>query len=79
VNCSTQIEATSAPAHAFAPNQSSAHHARKPRRQGMRLRDVGGIDDVAQVGVGQIFEARSAFAFTAAVAGAVAAAVRRSA
>ena len=75
MNGPAQIEAPSAAAHTFAPDQPRAHHARKPRGQRMRLRDVGRIDDVAQIGGGQILETRGAFAFTAAIAGAVTAVV----
>ena len=71
MNGPAQIEAPSVPAHTFAPDQPRAHHARKPRGQRMRLRDVGRIDDVAQIGAGQILETRGAFAFTAAIAGTV--------
>ena len=72
VDGAAQIEPAAAPAHPLAPHQPRAHDARQPLGQRMRLRDVGGIDDVAQIGAGEVLEARGAFALAAAVAGGIA-------
>ena len=72
VDGAAQIETAAAPAHALAAHQPRAHDAGEPRGQLMRLRDIGGIDDVAQIGARQVLVARGALAFAAAVAGEVA-------
>jgi hypothetical protein len=72
MNGAAQVKAPPAPMYSFAANKARAHDARKPRGECMCLRDIGGIDDVAQIGAGQILEARRAFAFAAAVVGVIA-------
>ncbi len=72
VNGAAQIEPPSAPTHALTADQARAHDARQPRGQLMRLFDILGLDDVAQIGGGEVVEARGAFAFAAAVAGDIA-------
>src|ERR1700721_658548 len=58
-----------------APDESRAHDAGKTFGERLGLRDVSGIDDLAKVNGGEIFKARGAFAFPAAIAGAVTVAV----
>ena len=62
-----QIEPATAPPDAFAAHQTRAHDAGKPRGERVRCRNVVGIDDVAEIGGAQGFDARGAFAATAAV------------
>src|SRR5262249_47777045 len=45
VNCVPQIETPSAPTHTLASHQSRPHYARKPRRERVRLRDIGRVQN----------------------------------
>src|SRR5689334_14474034 len=62
VNGAAQIEAPPAPAHALATHQSRPHHPRQPRRKRVRLRDIGSVHNVAQVGACKVLEPGSALA-----------------
>ena len=67
MNGAAQIEPPAAAADLLAAHQARAHDPGKPRRERMRRRDLVGIDDVAQIGRRQIFDARRALAAAAAL------------
>src|SRR5262245_47915275 len=71
VNCVPQIETPSAPTHTLASHQSRPHYARKPRRERVRLRDIGRLDNMAQIHACEVFAARGAFTLAAAITGIV--------
>src|ERR1700731_2892551 len=75
MNGAAQVEPSPTPAHLLATDEPRAHDAGKTFGERLGLRDVIGIDDVANVDGGEIFKARGAFAFPAAIAGAVTVAV----
>ena len=62
-----QVKTLSASAHLRAAYEARAHGAREPRRKGVGLGDIGRIEDVTQIGSGEVFRPRSAFAPAAAV------------
>ena len=62
VNGATQIEPAAATANLLAAHEPRAHDAGKSRGERLRRRDVRRIDYVPQVGGGECFGARSAFA-----------------
>ncbi len=67
VDGAAQVEPAPAPPDALAAHEARAHHAGKPRGERVRRRNVVGIDDMAQIGRAQGFDARGAFAAAAAV------------
>ena len=71
VDGAAQIEPVAAPAGEVAAGQPRAHDAGETRGDGVRLGDLGGIGDLAEIRLGEVFGARGAF--RAAFAGAVAA------
>ena len=73
VNGSPQIEPVAAPARQIAPGQPRAHGPRQPRRGVMRLLDLRGIGQFAEIHLGQIVGTRGAF--HAAFAGAIGAGI----
>src|ERR1700734_2254578 len=62
VDGAAQIEPPAAFADLFAAHQACAHDAGKPRRERMCRRNLFGVDDVAQIGCREIFDARGALA-----------------
>src|SRR5580693_8565466 len=62
MNGAAQIEPPAAAADLLAAHQARAHDAGKSRRQRVCGRNLFGIDDVAQIGRRQIFNARGALA-----------------
>ena len=75
VNGPAQIEPVAAPPRQIAPRQPRAHRPRQPRGGVMRLLDLRGIGQLAEIHLGQIVGARGAF--HAAFAGAIGAGHRR--
>jgi len=67
MNGAAQIDPPPAAADFLAADQTGAHDAGEPCRQRVGRRNVVRINDVAQIGAGQRFNARRAFAAAAAV------------
>src|SRR5580704_6486960 len=62
MNGAAQIEPPAAAADLVAPHEARPHDASEPRCERMGRRNLFGIDDMAQVGCRQIFDARGALA-----------------
>ena len=73
VNGPSQIEPVAAPPRQIAPRQPRAHRPRQPRGRFMRLLDLRGIGQFAEIHLGQIVGARGPFhaAFAAAIDAAI--------
>ena len=67
MNSAAQIKAAPSTIRLLPPNEPRPHHLCQPRSQRVHGRDIGRIDDMAEVGVREIVVTRGAFATAAAV------------